>query len=553
MAREVSLIRVLITASLAAIVAAGCARRRSQGDAASRPPADAAQSTPAAEAPNLRSVSLPDLSHMAPSAQAQVRQAYSTLTGDVASHRLTDVELAGVYGEFGKLMMAADQREAAEPALLDAQRLAPADMRWPYYLGHLYQRNGDLIRASASFKRVLELKPDDVATLVWLGNVLLDEGKADEAAPQFERALARFPDSISALFGLGRAALARQDYRKAVDSLEAVLRQNPEASAAEYPLAMAYRGLGDTGSAEAHLRRRQDNTRILPSDPLMLELDQLLESPQAYESRGIQALNSKDWAGAAALFRKGLALDPNYAALRHRLGTALYMLGDARGAQEQFEQVVRTTPDFYLAQFSLGVLLQSNGKDREAIEHFSQALRTRPNYPEAQLRLASSLRRTGRVQESLHDYEQVLTQNPDNPEARMGEAMMLVKLGRYDTARDLLETGVRTYPDQTVLSIGLARLLAAVPDERLRDGARAVALVQALLEKQQRTPELGETLAMALAAAGRFDEAMSIQRNLISGAERGRMPALSSRLARNLMLYEQREPCRTPWADEEMP
>ena len=490
---------------------------------------------------------------MAQSAQAQVRQAYSTLTGDVASHRLTDVELAGVYGEFGELLMAADQREAAEPALLDAQRLAPADMRWPYYLAHLYQRNGDLVRASASFKRVLELKPDDVATLVWLGNVLLDEGKADEAAPQFEQALARLPDSISALFGLGRAALARQDYRKAVDSLEAVLRQNPEASAAEYPLAMAYRGLGDTTSAELHLRRRKDNTRILPSDPLMLELDQLLESPQAYESRGIQALNNKDWAGAAALFRKGLALDPNYAALRHRLGTALYMLGDARGAQEQFEQVVRTTPDYYLAQFSLAVLLQANGRDREAIEHLSEALRTRPNYPEAQLRLASSLRRTGRTEESLRQYEQVLTQNPDSPEARIGEAMMLVRLGRSEKARDLLAAGMQTYPDQTPFAAGLARLLAAAPEDRLRDGEQAITLVQALLQKQPRTPELGETLAMSLAALGRFDEAISMQENLIAGADSRGMAALHARLSRNLALYKSREPCRTPWTDEEMP
>jgi tetratricopeptide (TPR) repeat protein len=490
---------------------------------------------------------------MAPSAQAQVRQTYSALMEKVASHGLSEAELANAYGDFGKVLMAADQRDTAELSLLDAQLLAPSDVRWPYYLGHLYLRNGDLTRASTSFERALELKPDEIAALVWLGNVLLDQGRAGEAEPRFERALSVQPDSVSARFGLGRAALAKQDYQKAVDALEAVLRQNPEASAAEYPLAMAYRGLGDTAKAEAHLRRRSDNTKILPADPLMAELDHLLESPQAYESRGIEALNNKDWAGAAALFRKGLELAPDHAALRHRLGTALYMQGDVRSAQEQFEQVVRASPDYYLAQFSLGVLLQANGRDSEAIDHFSAALRTRPNYPEAQLRLASSLRRSGRAKESLRQYEQVLAGSPDNSEARIGETMVLVKLGRYLDARDLLASGARTYPDQPIFAHGLARLLATAPDDHVRDGEQSITLIQTLLQKEQRTPELGETLAMALAAVGRYDEAVAVQRDLMMGAERAGLHAVNERLSRNLVLYQHQEPCRTPWADEEMP
>src|SRR5947208_1750394 len=81
--------------------------------------------------------------------------------------------------------------------------------------------------------------------------------------------------------------------------------------------------------------------------------------------------------------RPGLQLAPDHAAFRHRLGTALYMMGDARSAKEQFEQVVRESPDYFLAQYSLGVLLQSGGRHAEAAEHFSAALRSRANYTEA--------------------------------------------------------------------------------------------------------------------------------------------------------------------------
>ena len=488
---------------------------------------------------------------MAVAAQAQVRDRYASLTR-AASQNTPSAELADAYGDLGKILMAADRRDAAEPCFLDAQMLAPRDFQWPYYLAHLYRRNGDLTKAIASFERALRLRPDDVDTLVWLGNLELDQGRPDGAEPRFARALSLDPKALSARFGLGRAALARQDYSRAVEYLEAVLAQAPQATGAHYPLAMAYRGLGDAEKAEAHLRLRQDRP-ILPADPVMVELGNLLESPQTYESRGIEALNKADWAGAAALFRKGLELAPDHAALRHRLGTALYLMGDVRGAQEQFEQVVRASPDFFLAQYSLGVLLQADGRHRDAITHFSTALKAKPDYTEARLRLANSLRRTGRAQESLGHYEKVLAEDAGNTEARFGYAVALVQLRRYDEARTSLAEAVKSYPDQTVFAHGLARLLAAAPDDRVRDGAQSLALVQELLGKEQRTPDLGETMAMALAELGRYDEAVRVQRDLIAGAEQRALHDATRRLAANLALYERRQPCRTPWTDSDMP
>ena len=54
---------------------------------------------------------------------------------------------------------------------------------------------------------------------------------------------------------------------------------------------------------------------------------------------------------------------------------------------------------------------------------------------------------------------------------------------------------------QLIFPHGLARLLATSPDDHVRDGQRAMTLVQDLV-KQGRTLELGETLAMALAELG---------------------------------------------------
>ena len=519
-------------AALAAVVAAGCAPHQQRA--------------------GLQAVSLPDLSRMVPSAQTQIRDSYKALTQKIATRSTTVVELADAYGEFGKLLMAADQRDAAKPCFLNAQTLAPADFRWPYYLGHLHRKNGDLSNAVAAFERALQLKPADVATLVWLGNLHLDEGHPAQASPRFERALSLQPSSRSALFGLGRVALAEQQYTRAIENLEAVLRQDAQAAAVHYPLAMAYRAIGDTKQAEVHLRLREDR-QVLPADPLIVELETLLESPQTYESRGIQALDNKDWPEAEALFRKGLELAPDHAALRHRLGTALYMKGDVRGAEDQFEHVVRTSPGYHLAQYSLGVLLQTQGRHAEAIEHLSAALKTKANYTDARLRLANSLRHVSRAADAVLHYDQVLVEAPDNTEARFNRAIAFVQLHRYRDARNSLADAMQTHPDESLFAHGLARLLASAPDDTVRDGARAIALVQMLLKKDQRTLDLGETFAMALAESGRFDEAASVQRDLLRGAEQSALKAVVPRLAHNLAKYEHREPCRTPWTTDELP
>ena len=108
------------------------------------------------------------------------------------------------------------------------------------------------------------------------------------------------------------------------------------------------------------------------------------------------------------------------------------------------------------------------------------------------------------------------------------------------------------YPDQPLFAKALARLLAAAPDARVRDGQRAMMLVQELLE-QERSFDLGEAMAMALAEVGQYAEAASWQREVMSLAEQAGRDDLVQRMAENLRLYERGEPCRTPWRDDEMP
>ena len=494
---------------------------------------------------------LPDLARVGASVQAQIRERQAAVTApDDAATAGADTRPAA-RGALGMILMAASFPEAAAACFREAAALAPDDPRWLYYLGHLSREAGDLVEAAALFAAALRLRPDDVAVLIWLGEVRLAQDRPVSARPLFEQALALRPASLSARYGLGRAALLAEDYQRAVDVLEAILARDPTAAAAHYPLGMAYRALGDDARAEAHLRRRQ-STALHPADPLMAEVDALIESARAYENRGNEALDRGEWSVAADLFRRGLALDPDHPVLGHRLGTALYVMGDVEGAMAEFERVIDESPNFPAVHYSVGVLLQEGGRHGEAIERFETALRYQPTDGDIRLRLAVSLRRAGDPAAALEHYRSVLRMDPDVIDARFGAAMALVQLRRYREARDRLAEGMETFPSASVFPHALARLLAAAPDAEVRDGRRALRLVEQLAQAE-RTIDLGETMAMTLAELGRYGEAAAVQRDLIAAAEAEGIREAVPRLAANLRLYEQGRPCRTPWPADAVP
>jgi tetratricopeptide (TPR) repeat protein len=409
----------------------------------------------------LRTVSLPDLSGTADSVRKQLREREASLTARMRTGGATDEELGTEYGEMGKLLMAAEFDDAAEPCFLNAQALVPGDVRWPYYLGHLYDRRGQNAQSAAAFERAIHLRPDDIPTLVRLGGIYLDQGRPADAEPLFARAVSLEPRLGAALLGLGRSALAKQDYGRAVDYLEQALSASPQASAIHYPLAMAYRGLGNFAKAEEHVRLKGPAQADTP-DPLIRELDEMLQSAMAYDGRGERALAGGQWAAAADDFRRGMALTSDNPTLRYKLqyhlATALAMSGDVRGAVEQFEDVVKRSPDFARAHYSLGILMASGGRSQQAVEHLTAAVKYDPTNVEARLRLADVLRSAGRPEESLPYYEQVLQADPRLVEAWLGNAQALVSLKRDARARERLEEALRINPDQPQIASALAQL-----------------------------------------------------------------------------------------------
>jgi len=497
----------------------------------------------------LRETPPPVIAGVEMSLQERIRASYASLTSTQRS-QASDADLARMYGQVGKLLLAAELYDQAEPHLLNAAVLEPGELAWPYFLAHAYRLSFKPDKAIARFEEVLRLKPDHVPSLVWLGTMHIDNGRADLAEPLLTKAVSLDPRSAAALFELGKAALAAGDSARAVTQLEAALAADPAADGVHYALAMAYRARGDEQRAAAHVRLWKDE-RLYPADPLMAEITDLLKTAVVYEIRGTQAMDDRKWTEAAALFREGLKVAPRDATLHQNLGTALYLAGDPRAAEAEFEEAIRLLPGYAKALFSLGVLMEERGRDADAIDRFSKAVASDPTMVNARASLADALRRSGKLDAAINEYSEIIKIDPAASDARFGRAMALVRLRRFAEARSVLEDAVRVHPEQPGLAHALARLLASAPDDAVRDGPRALSMMQALEKNVAPSVALIETMAMALAENGRFAEAVARQRQAIATATQARRADVATRLSENLRRYESNMPARTPWADDD--
>ena len=446
MKTRVALSRTLGATALVAVLLAGCSRG---GDFAG--------------AVELRPVPLPALDTADASVRAQLETAHAELVARGERAELAAAARSAAYGELGELFMAAALPSAAEPALLNAHALAQADVRWPYYLGHLYRDRGAAADAATMFEEATRLAPGDLAAHVWLGRVYLTLNRLDAAEAAFSQALAASPDSPAARAGLGQTALARRDYAAAVRELERVLDVVPGASSVHYPLAQAYRGLGDDLLADRHIAERGDAPVPL-SDPRMDALQLVLDSALAYQRRGIESMEAGAWAEAAEHFGNGLAVAQEGDAvlrlsLMHKLGSALWLGGEVEEAIEEFERGIDLSPEYAENHYSLGVIAASRADIDGARRRFEAAITQDQDFIEARIALGRALHGLGQPAAALPHYSHALTVAPDAAEARYAQAAALVDLGRYNEARTLLAGGLERHPDDPRFSEALRALL----------------------------------------------------------------------------------------------
>ena len=250
---------------------------------------------------------------------------------------------------------------------------------------------------------------------------------------------------------------------------------------------------------------------------------------------------------AAAHFATVCRLQPT-AAARFNLARALETAGRSSDAIEQYREAVRLDPAYVRAVKGLANALLVAGAGREAIAGFSELLRLDPNDAEAYNNLGFARIQLGEYQDAIESLERALALKPDYADAHYNLARAFARVGRPDRALLQFRETLKLRSDWLPALIDLAWLQATAANNEVRDPEEAVRLALRAVEVSGRQDGAAlDALAVAYAAAGRFDEACrSAEAAEIIASGPGGSASLLLQIRAHLKLFRARQPVILP-------
>ena len=251
------------------------------------------------------------------------------------------------------------------------------------------------------------------------------------------------------------------------------------------------------------------------------------------------------WHDSQTLFAHALVVTKDNALAHLNLGEAFQEQNRQAEALAEYQEVLRLAPGREEAYNNIARILNDQGKPAAALEYCQAALqldsRSAPPHDSVGIVLAE----LGRLDEALHQFNAALELDPNYAPAYFQKARLLLRLGKDLEAVQNLNQALQIDPDNFQMLIFTARVLAADENPQARNGSQALTFAgrAAALAGTPQAVVL-DTLAMATAEAGRFDEAVAIELRAVELAHMGGQPEDAAAMQRRLTLFQKHQPWR---------
>lgn len=106
--------------------------------------------------------------------------------------------------------------------------------------------------------------------------------------------------------------------------------------------------------------------------------EQQIRAAATLRNRGVEMLKAGLAKEAEALLEEAITIFPGFAEAEIRIGNIHRGQNDMEGAAARYRRALAIKPDYPWAHLELAICLQRNGQPDAALEHYRQALRHNP-------------------------------------------------------------------------------------------------------------------------------------------------------------------------------
>lgn len=330
-------------------------------------------------------------------------------------------------------------------------------------LARILVARGKMEEAQGLVQKALSKKPDNALSLAVQGTLFLAGRKLNEAVATLEKAVKVDPALEMAYVNLGIAQRQLKKYTESEKSLRKAIELKPSNFEAHYCLGYT---LGITHRLEEAIREVLESVKLNPVfqqgylvlGDLMTKGNQKAVAEKVYvealrhapgmlavrerlrdlyrdlgnkagllaESRAIAeqtetagswiacgriAMDNKDFATAAAAFRKAIAIAPKSWQPHYYMGELYDLANQNAEAQSEFETALRLNRNDHRPHNGMGLLLLKLNKLPEAIQQFEKAIQLEPKSAAARYNLALAYHKSQNKKQAGKFFKEV-AENP---------------------------------------------------------------------------------------------------------------------------------------------
>ncbi len=251
----------------------------------------------------------------------------------------------------------------------------------------------------------------------------------------------------------------------------------------------------------------------------------------ALNKRGEDLLDKGRNAEATVDFHDAVHCDSDCWRAIHNLGVLQAQSGDYATAAKHFNRALDLNPEYAKAYANRAALHIQSADYQKALEDYQRAIQIDPDLSMAHAGRGRVCHMLGYLEQALRHLDAAQLLTPSDATICLGRGDLLVDLGRYGQARQAYLHAIELEPESANAYRNLAWMQATCPSNTFRNGEEALANAIRATELSRNPDDITlDTHAAALAALGRFDEAVDLIKKAIEIAPASDVTAYSERL-----------------------